>query len=685
MINKATRLAAIISVVILVPQFQASAWEATYNQNVGGALRQLRSKIENPNKKEDDLVPFNPSKIEYPADQGAQLGQGWDFFLNQKMNSACVDFKVQRDNYETAELDLHEATDEETRDVTLNMTFSIAGGGSYAGYGGKGNSSLTKNSFSHYYSKDVLVVTHVSITNGAVFAVPTTVPEPSGNGFDPSPPKESMHGDAVPAETKMIKLLPGLADLKRQHPELFRSLCGDGFVATINFGTDLYALLNIHESDAKSKELLETAVQTSGGFAGFTGSGSGSISQLIEQESKNGNLTIQLVQRGGKIKTLPVDLESLQTKLKDITTEAWEGAKPIYMVVFPYSKLPEFQGLPDQGHSTALEAALRYYTRLQSVHAELLDMEVDFNRDQGTSPSYSYYFSLYHQMRPEDLDLLREALEAEINRISDLIQALSKCPTGCDEQRKEDIGNVIKERKSSVSNAYGIPDEMDFDDFEYWIQLPLPMSAIPPAARTFIQDAKNDYDQKRRTYARYLFQHWVQRQDAARCSLYSECLSQSRKFQIYDEIIKTLNVKQSPALLSLKKIDQHSYQIEVKPCTQVYITNSRSAEFANAFTISGIQGVPVSDQPGGTNVNKLIASSRTTQQWALQAWYYSGGILGQLTKYNMLNSTPHFEDTLSPTIWFQDSGSPAAGPPNLTVMFQAIPEPPPACTPTAQQ
>jgi hypothetical protein len=69
----------------------------------------------------------------------------------------------------------------------------------------------------------------------------------------------------------------------------------------VNYGADLYSLLTFHAVEKKTRDQLETAAQTPGSFAGFMASASGSISQLIETESKVGRLTIAEKANTGKI------------------------------------------------------------------------------------------------------------------------------------------------------------------------------------------------------------------------------------------------------------------------------------------------------------------------------------------------------------------------------------------------
>jgi hypothetical protein len=690
---------ATIALILIYPQV-AYCWEANYDQQVARPLQKLRDPS-------PELKPLEESRVEYPASEGSQLGEGWDMFLNKKVFSTCVDFKAQQDNSETVEENLHEATDEETRDVTLNMTFGIAGGATTAAYGDyKGNSSLTKNSFAHYYSKDVLLVSHASVTTGALFAVPTTSPAPYIVGQhveqqkDPKAPNPAGPQNSTSLDYFSIHLLPGMADLKGKNPAEFRRRCGDGFVAAINYGADLYSLLTIHDTDTKRRQQLETAVQTSGGYAGFTASGSGSIFSLIDTENTQKNLTIQFVQRGGKIVALPVDLATLQDKIKSLPAEAWDAPKPIYMIVYPYSKLPEFQEQTQPAYLTALQAALRYYARLQTMHSEILDMEADYERDQNAVPTPSYFFSYLHRMRSEDVESQRETIEQEIGRISRVIDALTNCPQGCGSEMKDRLEKALGAKPLSVreqlvsafekqAQVQGLqppgpgieirPEE--FDDLSYWIRLPLPMTAISSDDYNTIKNQTNSIDLRRATFARNLYRHWVQRQDAARCSLYSECLSIAQKLNYYDEILDSISGQAGANVFTGKQLSNNQWQITIAPCLRTIVTNSRSAEDSNGFTISQLDSAGqlktlLPRQRGEANANFPIPSiGNKTQIIQVQAWY---GVGFQFPNQPMVSSTFRDAGLLSNALWFQDPGS-TSDSPNLFIRLQAIPEPGPGC------
>jgi hypothetical protein len=62
------------------------------------------------------------------------------------------------------------------------------------------------------------------------------------------------------------------------------------------------------------------------------------LKSIIEQEEKAGNLSINFVQRGGKIAAIPTDLNTARTRVAALSTEEENGPRPIYATVVPYSE-----------------------------------------------------------------------------------------------------------------------------------------------------------------------------------------------------------------------------------------------------------------------------------------------------------------------------------------------------------
>jgi hypothetical protein len=95
-----------------------------------------------------------------------------------------------------------------------------------------------------------------------------------------------------------------------------------------------------------------------------------------------------------------------------------------------------------------LQAAIRYQIRLQNIHAEILAMQDDYYRDRTTATADSYLFPYAHLMRSEDLQLQRQSIEDEIDRVAKIIEVLSQCPQGCQKTRLQDLKKVVGQKKT---------------------------------------------------------------------------------------------------------------------------------------------------------------------------------------------------------------------------------------------
>jgi len=290
--KKITRLLPIAMAVSLGSQ--ASAWEATRPR----ALHNIdwsaywKKKIADPKANPQDDIPIgfegglSRRVVAYPYGDGASLGQGWDFITNSKKMSSCIDFKAEADLYQEASLDLREAVDIQTLDMSLNLSMSAKGGADLEIFSAGGETKASFDTKYHTKSTDEVLVAHASVANGATFVTPVEKPamppRPHTKPHAPPPPekpkaaenpqapaqaadaasKDAASKQAAPAESPVpgtapaespglvpgktptpgvyselnLRINPKLAKLS---PPDFRQTCGDGFIASIVSGADL--------------------------------------------------------------------------------------------------------------------------------------------------------------------------------------------------------------------------------------------------------------------------------------------------------------------------------------------------------------------------------------------------------------------------------------------------------------
>ncbi len=556
--------------LITLPFGAANAWESSYSSQVSEPLRQLTQDADGNPITEITAGSFEERQFgrviqKYPIDQ-VELGEGWDLYLGKKTNSVCVSFDVDGTKAQSANLTLRQVSDEETRDVTLNLDFQTSGGGGTKFFKGKGKTTLHDTSLERFHSKDILLIAHASVNTETKFTIP--------------PATDALANK----EYRAIRLLSDLNDLRSKKRDQFRKYCGDGYVSSIVSGADLYSLLTFHSVSQSVRSQINAAMETSGDYSTvyFPSQGdfslSGSLEKIIQDNLKSTQLSIKFLQEGGEIKTLPTSLNALQKKIEAMPVEAWTGPKPIYIIVTPYSELPDLDPLQnDDEYTLTLQAALRYSRRLDSMHAEILDMLVDFQRDKTADSSPDlYYFSYNHGLRREDLQLIREGVEDEIVRTGKIIELLERCPKICDSDTIVDVNKAIQPKKVQ-KDAFGL-NKNDFDDLRWWIQLPVPINAIPPQILTQIQDQKLDLGQRRALYAKYLYNHWIKRQDDSRCSLYSECLTRTQQQSYYSLIFASLSTDPAPrSLIEVLKPDDklpNMRTLVIPKCADILVSNS---------------------------------------------------------------------------------------------------------------
>jgi hypothetical protein len=83
----------------------------------------------------------------------------------------------------------------------------------------------------------------------------------------------------------------------------------------------------------------------------------------------------------------------------------------------------------------------------------------------------------------------------------------------------------------------------NFDDFSFWIRLPLPINAISPGTVAFLENSGNSVQDRIAVFAQSLYRQWVEEQDQLRCRLFFECLLLADKVAKFAEITGGLSAQ----------------------------------------------------------------------------------------------------------------------------------------------
>jgi hypothetical protein len=463
---------------------------------------------------------FSRRTVAYPTPDGIGLGHGWDFLSNQKTFSSCVQFqKIEDNKYQTVDSRIQQTIDEETLDISLNTSFSASASGTIEVVKASGEAKFSLNASHHMSTSDTTFMAHESATNGVVYAGPT--------------------------KDGGVMLRPDMAKLD---PESFREKCGDGFVASIGMGADLYIMIHAHDLTTEDKVDLETSAKASAGVADvFSGSASGSFSTKIDDLIKKHSLDIEFVQQGGIFTMVPTNLDEAKKKVQTFMGEEKEGPRSLFVTLVPYSELPNWRGMFLLDTSDMRQRAIRYFQRLQSVLYEVRNIRENYFRENGVKGD-KYLFDYAHQLRKEDLTGVSEKVREDMNHVDELLKILDgkDCkskPVAADSSKG--LAALGKGQRECNKQVAAKLKEMDrFNDFRFWIRLPLPLDAISEKERQFITDVNNTpphtLTERQRKFKQDLYRYWVERTDQLRCRLFFECLNKKEQEDQYKDIESTI-------------------------------------------------------------------------------------------------------------------------------------------------
>lgn len=481
---------------------------------------------------------FGLRTVTYPSDRGVELGTGWDFVLNQKKYSSCVEFEPRNDkDYQIANMQLQEVTDEDTLDVTLNATFSGSGGGDIDGVGVKGDATSTLNASHHVASKDITFTVRASITSGITFA------------------------DNAKA-SKSVRLTDAMANLAQDKPLEFEEKCGSGFVSSIGNGADLYLLFHFHDLLTKDRLELAFASSASANMADvFSATGKSNLKSTIERLNEGKKLDVSFVQQGGKIDQLPTSLDEAKAEVKKLPNEEFNNPRRIFVTVEPYTSLPNYPEFYLIDTSDVRQKAIRYVQRLNSIIYEAQNIRDNLYRDRansGVSDEYYYYYR--HQLRRErpsevadDATKKRDLTIEALRKLN--LPPCSEPPVNASNPRTIQGAALAGFQRSRLAALKQLQVQYDgcattvddllqatdnFDDLSLWIKLPVPLNAIAGETMSKLDNLSVPAAQRKDLYAQNVFRHWVERQNQVRCRLFTECLPVSEMKDLYVAIFNSL-------------------------------------------------------------------------------------------------------------------------------------------------
>jgi hypothetical protein len=540
------RIASILGCVFLSTNSPCFSWESTRNGPLLSGLapdgasngladrandikQRIRRLAVDPGLSGPSSSFLSQRTVGYPYQTGARLGDGWDFVTNTRNYSQCVEFGTAvSDRYQQANMDFTRSIDTETLSIALNVDTSAHASGGFAGIGGSAGGSFGLTSSYDFNSKDDVIVAHASVINGATYVT-------GKSEIVKSTDDQSIATPANPPNVGGVRLSKAaLAALGSGDVFNFRTACGDGFVAAIGTGADAYILYHFKHMDNALRVKVTTSAEASGSIGGlFSAGGSLSSSLSFTQLRSNDQLAIYFAQNGGKIGGLPVQLEDVGSRISKLPTEAFDNGRPLYLIIVPYSELPNWPlkyGAP--GAIDVRSALVRYLQRLNSVFNEVQNVIADF-RNNGLSPTTAeYYHDGFHNLRYVDYAKLNDDILNEINLTGRYLNALDQGPCRSDRHFN----------KGQCSAALGeLPNAPSFDDYRFWIQLPPPRNAMQDSTIALIGGSGNDPGARKYMLSLVLYNHWISRIADVRCQLFSECLQRNDRVAEYKSIMDMMS------------------------------------------------------------------------------------------------------------------------------------------------
>lgn len=479
--------------------------------------------------------------VEYPQQSGARLADGWDFVTNTRVYSQCINYgAAATDGFQQAQMNYTQAVDTETFFASLNVNTSANVSGGVGNFSGKAEGSFNVEASFKLTSKDDLIVAHASVVNGATYVTAQTEKSAADGKSDSG----SAHAiNVVNTATKEniagVKLSTGALNLlKEGGREMFRAACGDGFIATIGTGADLYLLYHFTDLETDKRLKIFTSMKGGGGVGAFNAGGSMDATLQLNQLIDQSKLAIFYVQNGGKIAALPTKAVDVTTRVAALPTEAFGNGRPLYVIVVPYSELFNWPFNFEPTELVDLRTSLvRYLRRLRSAFGELQVVIADFRTNRGNPAAAAYMHDNVHRLRAIDYAALNDELGTEINLVEDAIRTLD---AHCANQNGS---RSAPPRCADAMAPYLLaPKQIDTDDFRFLIRLPVPKNAVDPALVKQLEAREGDLDDRKYFYSMQLYSHWVERIGVQRCELFAECLDRAKRTGVYSNIKTSLNM-----------------------------------------------------------------------------------------------------------------------------------------------
>ena len=368
---------------------------------------------------------------------GVELGWGWDSRRGEVVPNRCIEFAPVQARGQATRMHLTEVSDQSELMRSLNVNAAVSVRTIFAS--GDAKASFAKSS--KVKASSTNLVLQATVDNGVLFVGPKRMPDRAryanpqfGERGEPAPDAgwRQWAADSGAVAEHSLTFRPWAKEfLDNGDGGAFRRHCGDSFVASIQSGAELLALISFTASSAAQKQSIAASISADFGVV----QASASAASASESSRANSDLQVTMTQIGGSGGPIATTREDLVEKLKLLALDAAMAPKFHSMQVVSYDSLADWPAEVALTASTGeLEVIADTYWFLGSFY-ELLEEII------AEPEAYSYATGLIPseledlqdqvvEKRAALLRMLRQAADGEVPDDAEMTDVALRLPGG---------------------------------------------------------------------------------------------------------------------------------------------------------------------------------------------------------------------------------------------------------------
>lgn len=205
---------------------------------------------------------------------------------------------------------------------------------------------------------------------------------------------------------------PDYIDLATSNINAFRQKCGNEYVAAIQRGGLMYALLKLETADTHSYTQIKSSLRAKVG----TFKAAVDLERSITEATSNKSLQIFVHQIGGEAKSYPTNIADLMERVKDFSIEVTRKPTPLRAITVPYEQLKSYPISATPWDTSVQE---KVFEQLNQLKFRLTDHRDNIN----------YILSNKSQFNSPNLPQLQASLNEIHRKMNDINEQTRKCLT----------------------------------------------------------------------------------------------------------------------------------------------------------------------------------------------------------------------------------------------------------------